>query len=63
MQNDKTKSMEAIRKMVHTHLMSLTPEEAKALRTRFGIERRKDADDGDLRALAGELARLKKKST
>ena len=58
------KSMEDIRKKVHSYLAALTPEEARALRARFGLSpmgQSPDTDEEALRALAGELTRLKKK--
>ena len=58
------KSMEDIRKKVHAYLAELTPEEARALRARFGLPpmgQSPDTDEEALRALAGELVRLKKK--
>jgi hypothetical protein len=61
MQDDKIEPMDAIRKVVHAHLMSLTPEEAKALRARYKLDQGKDAEEADLRALARELASLRKK--
>ena len=61
MHDGKLKSMEALRKEVHTHLMNLPPEEAKSLRARFRMEKGDDAAESDLRALARELARWKKK--
>ena len=61
MQDDEFESMDAIRKVVHTNLMSLTPEEAKALRARYKLDQGKDAEEDDLRALARELASLRKK--
>ena len=60
MQDDEFESMDAIRKVVHTYLMNLTPKEAKALRARYKFGQGKDTDD-DLRALARELASLRKK--
>jgi hypothetical protein len=56
--------MEAIRKDVHSLLAALTPQEAEALRAQFVIDdanRIPDDDEGTLRALARELAILKKK--
>jgi DNA-directed RNA polymerase sigma subunit (sigma70/sigma32) len=64
MSDDKGTWAEAIRKDVHSLLAALTPQEAKALRARFGIDeanRVADDEDGTLRALARELAMLKKK--
>jgi DNA-directed RNA polymerase sigma subunit (sigma70/sigma32) len=60
MNDDEVESMQALRKAVHTHLKSLTPEEAKVLRARFRLDKGQDAEDDDLRALARELASLKK---
>jgi DNA-directed RNA polymerase sigma subunit (sigma70/sigma32) len=56
------KSMEDIRKTVHSYLAALTPEEAKALRARFGLSQGQatDTDEEALRALASHLATLKK---
>lgn len=57
-------SMEDIRKKVHSYLAALTPEEARALRARFGLSpmsQSPDADEEALRALVRELTRLKKK--
>jgi DNA-directed RNA polymerase sigma subunit (sigma70/sigma32) len=64
MSDRKDKSMEAIRKEVHTLLANLTPQEAKALRARFKIDladERPDEAERQLQDLARELARLKKK--
>ena len=63
MSDEQRKSIEGIRKQVHSYLAALTPQEAKALRTRFGFSAagRPDEDEEPLRALARELARLKKK--
>ncbi len=61
MKDDKVEPMASVRKAVHAQLMSLTPEEAKALRARFRIDKGTDTEDDDLRALARELAKLKKK--
>ena len=58
--------METIRKEVHSLLGALRPQEAKALRARFGIDdanRAVDDDDKELRALVYQLAKLKKKTT
>jgi hypothetical protein len=59
MSDEPERPIDAIRKQVHAYLAALTPEEAKALRTRFGFER--EPDEEPLRALARELAKLKKK--
>jgi DNA-directed RNA polymerase sigma subunit (sigma70/sigma32) len=63
MSDEQGKSIEAIRKQVHSYLAALTPQEAKALRARFGLSGagRSDEDEEPVRALARELARLKKK--
>jgi hypothetical protein len=56
--------MDRIRHKVHTLLASRTPEEARALRTRFGIGAADPPgadEEGTLRALARELAMLKRK--
>jgi DNA-directed RNA polymerase sigma subunit (sigma70/sigma32) len=56
--------MEAIRKEVNSLLAALTPQEAEALRARFGTDdaiRVPDDEEATLRALARELAMLKKK--
>jgi DNA-directed RNA polymerase sigma subunit (sigma70/sigma32) len=53
-------SMEELRKKVHTYLATLTPEEAKALRAQFGLNKSPDNEDDSLRALARELSKLKK---
>jgi DNA-directed RNA polymerase sigma subunit (sigma70/sigma32) len=56
------RSMEDIRKKVHSYLAALTPDEAKALRARFGLSKDQspDSDEEGLRALARHLATLKK---
>jgi hypothetical protein len=57
-------SMEELRKKVHSYLAALTPEEGRSLRARFGLSpmgQPSDPDEAALRALAGELAKLKKK--
>ncbi len=52
---------EAMRKEVHSILAALTPEEAKALRARFGMAAaNQDEDEASLRALARQLSILKK---
>jgi DNA-directed RNA polymerase sigma subunit (sigma70/sigma32) len=64
MSDDKRKPMEATRKDFHSVLAALTPQQAKALRARFGIDtpgRTPDEEEGALRALARELAMLKRK--
>lgn len=61
MPDDKIESMQAIRKVVHEYLASLTPAEAESLRARFGLDKQPDAQESDLRALALELASLKKR--
>jgi DNA-directed RNA polymerase sigma subunit (sigma70/sigma32) len=64
MSDDKPKSVEAIRKEVRSVLEILTPAQAKALRSRFGIDKAEPSpheEERALRALARELARLKKK--
>jgi DNA-directed RNA polymerase sigma subunit (sigma70/sigma32) len=70
MSDDESKSIKIIRKGSHTVpaalsvLSSLTPQEAEALRARFGIDgtdRVPDEEEGTQRALARELAMLKKK--
>jgi DNA-directed RNA polymerase sigma subunit (sigma70/sigma32) len=64
MSDNKSKSIEAIRKEVHSCLASLTPREARALRARFRIDeadRIPDEDERTLHALARELAMIKKK--
>ena len=61
---EERKSVESIRKEVHTLLAALTPAQAKALRARFGIKTMDPVaaeEEGTLRALARELALLKKK--
>jgi hypothetical protein len=58
------KSIEATRAEVHSLLAALTPQEAKALRARFGIDevgRTPDEEEVFLRALARDLAVLQKK--
>jgi len=55
--------MERVRQRIHTLLAALTPEEAKALRARFGISAEDSAaaeEEGTLLAMARELAILKK---
>jgi DNA-directed RNA polymerase sigma subunit (sigma70/sigma32) len=62
----KRKSVEVIRKEVHSVLATLTPAEAKALRARFGIKTMDPVgaeEEATLRALARELAMLKKKKS
>jgi DNA-directed RNA polymerase sigma subunit (sigma70/sigma32) len=64
MNDGREKSADAIRKQVLNYLAALTPQEAKVLRARFGIstvDRSNEGDEASLRALARELARLKKK--
>ena len=63
MSDEPGKLTDAIRKQVHSYLAALTPQEARALRARFGLSAagRSDEDEEPLRALARELARLKKK--
>ena len=63
MSDERGKSIDAIRKEVHSYLAALTPQEAQALRTRFGLSAAggSDEDEDPVRALARELARLKKK--
>jgi DNA-directed RNA polymerase sigma subunit (sigma70/sigma32) len=64
MTDEEHHSIEAIRKKVHSVLAALTPAEAKALRARFGIgtlDQAAAAEEGTLRALARELAMLRKK--
>jgi len=61
---EERKSVEAVRKEVHSLLAALTPAQAKALRARFGIKTMEPGaaeEEGSLRALARELAMLKKK--
>jgi DNA-directed RNA polymerase sigma subunit (sigma70/sigma32) len=56
--------MATVRKEVHAILSALTPEEAKSLRARFGLDKAEpspDEEEATLRALARELVRLKKK--
>ena len=64
MTDEEPKYVEALRKKIHSVLAALTPEEAKALRARFGIKTVDPAaaeEEGTLRALARERAMLKKK--
>ena len=63
MSNDKGKSAEGIRNEIHSFLAALTPRQAKALRSRFGIEADlvRDREEDDLRGIARELASVKKK--
>jgi DNA-directed RNA polymerase sigma subunit (sigma70/sigma32) len=64
MKHNKPGRVEAVRKQVHSILETLTPAEAKALRTRFGMdlaEQSAEEEGETLRALARELAMLKKK--
>ena len=63
MSNDKGKSAEGIRNEIHSLLAALTPQQAKALRSRFGIEADlvQDREEDDLRGIARELASVKKK--
>jgi DNA-directed RNA polymerase sigma subunit (sigma70/sigma32) len=66
MSDDTRKSVEAIRKEVHSFLATLTPAQAKILRARFGINFVDPViaeEEGTLRELARELAMLKKKKT
>jgi hypothetical protein len=58
------KPIETTRAQVHSWLAALTPQEAKALRARFGIDdagRTPDEEEVILRALARDLAVLQKK--
>jgi hypothetical protein len=58
------KPIEASREQIYSWLAALTPQEAKALRARFGIDevgRTSDEDEVILHALARELAILPKK--
>jgi hypothetical protein len=58
------KAIEAARAQVHSLLAALTPQQAKALRARFGIDEvgaTSDEDEVILHALARELAILQKK--
>ena len=62
--NRERKSVESIRKEVHTFLAALSPEQAKALRARFGMKATDPVvanEEDTLRDLARELAALKKK--
>jgi DNA-directed RNA polymerase sigma subunit (sigma70/sigma32) len=62
--NDKVSPIESMRKVVHEVLATLTPQDAKVLRSRFGLYAAKPdsgADEGTLRALAREVAMFKKK--
>jgi DNA-directed RNA polymerase sigma subunit (sigma70/sigma32) len=62
--NHKVTTIESMRKLVHEVLATLTPQEAKALRARFGLDAAKPdsgANEETLQALARELAMLKKK--
>jgi hypothetical protein len=63
MSNDKGRLAEGIRNEIHHLLAALTPQQAAALRSKFGIEADsvEDREEGDLRAFARELAKLKKK--
>ena len=65
MSDERGKSIDAIRKEVHSYLAALAPQEAKALRARFGFSAAggsdEDEDEEPVRALARELARLKQK--
>lgn len=62
MADSKDSSKENQREDVHSLLAFLTPEEAKALRTRFGIDEEAEEDVADdvLEAMARELALLRK---
>jgi DNA-directed RNA polymerase sigma subunit (sigma70/sigma32) len=63
--DDKGTWAELMRTDVQSLLAALTPQQAKALRARFGIDeanRIADDDEATLRALAGEPAMLKGKS-
>lgn len=65
MTDNKPKSAEILRKEVDTFLAALTPAQAKALRTRFGIETVDPVgarDDAALREIARELSILTKKA-
>jgi hypothetical protein len=58
------KPIDVTRARVHSLLAALTPQQAKALRARFGIDERgttSDEDEVTLHALAHELAILQKK--
>jgi hypothetical protein len=61
--NDKRKSAEGIRNEFHDLLAALRPQQAKALRSRFGLEADsvQGREEDDLRAIARELAQLKKR--
>jgi DNA-directed RNA polymerase sigma subunit (sigma70/sigma32) len=62
--NHKITTIESMRKLVHEVLATLTPQEAKALRARFGLDAAKadsSANEETLQTLARELAMLKKK--
>jgi DNA-directed RNA polymerase sigma subunit (sigma70/sigma32) len=62
--NHKVTTVESRRKLVHEVLATLTPQEAKALRARCGLDAAKPdsgANEEILQALARELAMLKKK--
>ncbi len=64
MSDEERKPADALRREVISVLAALTPQEAKALRARFGIEPvgpGADVDEGAVRALARELATRKKK--
>jgi hypothetical protein len=63
MSAEKEQSADTLRNQVHSYLATLTPQEAKALRALFGLSAagRSDEDEEPIRALARELARLKKK--
>jgi DNA-directed RNA polymerase sigma subunit (sigma70/sigma32) len=63
--NEKSHALlEAMRERVRTQLAALTPREAKALRVRFGLDTTDlttSEEEEALRALAQELAMLKRK--
>jgi DNA-directed RNA polymerase sigma subunit (sigma70/sigma32) len=64
MDDEKANWIEMIRKEVQSLLGVLTPREAKALRARFGLDENNRVtgdEEGTLRALARELAMLKRK--
>jgi len=64
MKHEEANLLGPIRKEVYSLQAALTPEEANALRARFGIDdanRVLDDEEGTLRAWARELAMLKRR--
>jgi hypothetical protein len=60
MSDDQQKTVETVRKEVHSALAALTPAQAKELRARFGLDTAPSEGEEKLRALARELAMRKR---